>query len=147
MKDHIKSFEFITTFPQAEYKKILNEDIRDNVINIGYIEVQKCVQLYKEVDFLFLPTLLETFTATYPEAMKMKVPILTSNLSFAKDICGEAAIYFSPLDANDIIKKICGTVNNPQKIEKLIWEGSKQIKKFPSAAERSSQLLDLCHNI
>jgi len=147
LKDRIKSFEFITTIPQADYKKIINEDIRNNVTNIGSIDVRKCVQLYKEVNFLFLPTLLETFTATYPEAMKMKVPILTSNLSFAKDICGEAAIYFNPLDAEDIVKKIIRIVNDSQKIGRLILEGTKQLKKFPSAAERSSQLLDLCHNV
>ncbi len=147
LKMQIKSFEFITTIPHDEYKKTINKDIRDRVLNIGSIEVQKCVQLYKEVNYLFLPTLLETFTATYPEAMKMEVPILTSDLSFAKDICGDAAVYFDPLNAKDIVEKICNVINSPEKIKELIKAGKRQIKMFPTAAERASLLLDLCHKV
>lgn len=145
LENKIDSFEFVTTIPQNEFKDVFDKNIQNRIFNIGPIEVRKCVQLYKEVNFLFLPTLLETFTATYPEAMKMKVPILTSDLSFAKDICGDAAIYFNPLDAQDITEKIHNIIKNPQKLKNLIREGEKRLKKFPSSVERASQLLDLCH--
>lgn len=38
-----------------------------------------------------MPSLLECFTATYPEAMRMERPIVTTDLAFAQGLCGEAA--------------------------------------------------------
>ena len=73
--------------------------------------VENCPKLYNQADAMFLPTLLETFSASYPEAMKMERPILTSDLDFAKDICGDAALYFNPLDSYDIANKI-KTIND-----------------------------------
>lgn len=35
-----------------------------------------------------MPTVLEVFSATYPEAMAL--PIVTSDLDFARDICDNA---------------------------------------------------------
>ena len=63
-------------------------------------------------DAMLLPTMLECFSASYPEAMVMKKPVLTSDLSFARSICGNAAIYFNPFDPADIADKIIGLVND-----------------------------------
>ncbi len=42
---------------------------------------------------VFIPTLLEVFSATYLEAMLMKKPIIASDLEFSRDICGESAYF------------------------------------------------------
>ena len=51
---------------------------------------------------MILPTLLESFSATYIEAMFHGKTILTSDLDFARDVCGEAAFYFDPLNPQSI---------------------------------------------
>jgi len=62
------------------------------VLNLGTVNQKACPSLYKQCDAMFLPTLLEVFSAAYPEAMKMEKPILTSNYSFATDVCQDAAL-------------------------------------------------------
>jgi len=51
---------------------------------------------------LLLPTLLESFSATYVEAMSFDCPILTSDLDFARGVCGDAAVYFDPWNPESI---------------------------------------------
>lgn len=146
LKDKIQSFKFILTIPSDEIDRLISPGISNWVTNIGPADVKDCLKLYNESDFLFLPTLLETFTATYPEAMKMRKLILTSDLPFAKDICGDSAIYFNPLDPNEIVNEIVKIINNPKKIKEIIEEGDRRVQIFPTAKERAEKLLQLCTN-
>ena len=97
--------EFILTIDDESYNNLFY-DMKDVVKNLGTVQQNDCPNIYKQSDALFFPTLLETFSASYPEAMKMEIPILTSNYSFATDTCGDAALYFDPLNPLDIANKI-----------------------------------------
>lgn len=66
--------------------------------NVGPVDYDHLPQLYASADALLLPTLLESSTASYSEAMHFGVPIITSNLDFARAACGEAALYCDPLN-------------------------------------------------
>ena len=89
----------------------INAEI-DTIINVGPIRIEEAPSLYKECDAMFLPTLLECFSASYVESMKMEKPILTSDMGFAWTVCNNAAIYFDPMDANDIAAKIIELFNS-----------------------------------
>ena len=82
--------------------------------NIGPISLEKCIYWYKRVDFVFLPTVLEVFSATYIEAMKFQKVIITTDMKFAKEICLDSAIYFEPNDYNDAADKILGIISIAQ---------------------------------
>lgn len=142
-----KKITFVLTVDEELYKKKINEDVRKSIINIGRVDVAKCPQLYQECNALFLPTLLECFSANYPESMKMRRPILTSNLSFATGVCENASIYFDPLDPNDISEKIIELATHPNLVNKLVLEGVQQIKKFLSSEERAEKYLEICNTI
>lgn len=78
-----------------------------NIIhNIGPVDMKYVPALYQQCDGLLMPTLLESFSGTYVEAMFHKIPIFTSNMDFAKDVCKKAAFYFNPLDVNSILLSI-----------------------------------------
>jgi len=140
----INKFYFITTLPSCDFEKLFSPNVKPFIKNIGPIPVTTCVQLYREIDFTFLPTLLESFTATYPESMFMAKPILTSDLPFARDICKDAAIYFNPLSPVDIVKKINTIIFDQNIISQLVINGRKRVLEFPSANERANKLLELC---
>ena len=79
------------------------------VTNLSPLSLDRCVEEYKKASCVFQPTLAEVFSATYLEAMAMGVPIITSDLDFARDVCGNAAYYFNPDDdraANALAKII-----------------------------------------
>ncbi len=100
----IYDISFVLTIDHESYAKIFSNNA--NVINIGPVSHKSCPSIYSQCDFLFAPTLLETFSASYPEAMKMSLPILTSDYSFARSVCHDSAIYFDPTSPKDIAKKI-----------------------------------------
>ena len=75
--------------------------------------------------------------------MKMKKPILTSNLDFAKDICDNAAMYFCPTSAEDIADKIIKLSNDKKLYNELVKRGAKRLKKFETAETRVSKYLSI----
>jgi glycosyltransferase involved in cell wall biosynthesis len=138
---------FILTIDEKSLKSMFKSDVLDYIDNRGYTEIKECPNLYKECDATFLPTLLECYSANYAESMAMERPILTSNLSFAKTVCKDAALYFDPLNPEDIVNKIILFINNPQ-LSKLLIERSKRILDCQiSSSERAKQYLDILMKI
>ena len=140
-------FHFILTIDDISYKKYFNEDIKCNITNLGRIKVSQCPQLYYETDVLFLPTLMECFSANYVEAMKMSKPILTSNLSFATSVCGDSALYFNPNNIENIASKIIQLFTNENLYLQLVENGKNRLKYFPNAFERAEKYLEICNEI
>lgn len=127
-----------------ENELVLSEKQKQHFIFLGSLEVNQCPLIYKVADALLMPSLIETFSASYLEAMKMNCPILTSDLEFAHDICKEAATYFDPLKPKDIAVKILQLVSDNILRGELIHKGSERLLNFPTAKERAEQYLEIC---
>lgn len=136
--------KFILTIEQVYYGQIFGDKYLENVITVGSIPVNEAPSLYEECDAMFLPTLVECFSASYPEAMAIKKPILTSDLGFAHSICQDAALFFDPLNAIDIANEIIKLMNNKDLYDELIKLGSKRLLDFPTANQRAKAYLDIC---
>lgn len=138
--------EFVLTIDSNSYYKYFN-DMRNKVINIGPVKHASCPSLYWQSDALFFPTLLETFSAAYPEAMKMEIPIITSDYSFARDVCGDAALYFDPLDPKDIADKIKLIIDDESIGENLVEKGKLRLAGFETSQSRAEKYLTLCESL
>lgn len=139
------NIKFVLTLNKDDYKSYITNS--SNITNVGQIKPEECPSLYNECDFMFQPTLAECFTASYPEAMIMEKPIITTELGFAKSICGDAAIYYKPMDAEDAAEKIIYLVKNKDKQESMIQKGKEQLLKYDSPIERAKKILNICNNI
>jgi glycosyltransferase involved in cell wall biosynthesis len=95
-------------------------DLGDIIINLGNIPFNEVEVLYQEVDALLLPTVLESFSTTYADAMFYRKPIITSNLDFALEVCRDAAWYFEPKDPHSILAAIEDAFCNPAKLQEKI---------------------------
>ncbi|MDX1639039.1 MAG: glycosyltransferase family 4 protein [Balneolaceae bacterium] len=145
---HLKErVRFVLTLPEASYKQHFRAGLNGSVINIGPVKPDEGPALYKECDALFLPTLLECFSASYAEAMRMEKPIVTSDMGFAHSVCGGAALYANPEDPNEFAEKISDLADNPDLRRKLTEEGIKRQKAFPTARERAEQYLNICKRL
>lgn len=138
--------KFILTLDEKIFEHIFKNG-RDCIINVGPVPLKMCPYLYSISDALFLPTFLECFSASYPEAMKMKKPILTSDLSFAREICGDSAIYFDPWNPQEIANKIINLVKRKDLQKELILRGEQQLEQFETPYSRTHKLLEACSNI
>ncbi len=148
LKERGLKVQFTLTIPEDDFKTTFGGE-SDYLKNAGPITSAECPEYYNKADALFLPTLLECFTASYPEAMKMERPILTSNLSFAKQICGEGnALFFDPLNPEDIADQIELLIKDDQLYDQLVENGKKRVKEFltfDQRAERYIQILEEIH--
>ena len=71
---------------------------------------------------------------------------MTSDLGFAHSLCGNAAIYFNPLDVKDISEKIyCISSNNNLKKE-LIKNGKERLFFFDDYKSRTDKLIKILEN-
>jgi glycosyltransferase involved in cell wall biosynthesis len=117
-------------------RRLLNEidrlELENIICNVGPVPMSNVPSLYRQCDALLLPTLLESFSGTYVEAMFHGKPIFTSKYDFATDICQESAWYFDPLDANDIFKCIHAALDNPDLMEQKIVVSKERLSSMLS---------------
>ncbi len=111
-------------------------NVSNLVFNVGKIKLHECIAYYKKSKVVFLPTLLEIFSATYLEAMAMQVPIVTTDLSFAHDNCKDAALYFKPGDADDAAKQINKLVTQKKLFQTQVLKGAEILASYPKAEEK-----------
>ena len=97
----------------ANYMGKVNEEKLESIItNLGHVDSSMIAALYQQGDALLMPTLLESYGLPYVEAMFHGKTVLTSDLDFAHDVCGDAAFYFDPFSAESILENIKEAYNN-----------------------------------
>lgn len=134
-------FRFVLTCDEAAMP--VPNSIRCHFVYVDKVHVSECPILYEQADIMFMPTLLECFTATYPEAMRMGVPIVTTDLEFAHGLCGEAACYYSAIDAIAAAEAIYKVATDKEYAARLAANGKEQLKKFDSYEQRADKLISI----
>ncbi|WP_114752696.1 glycosyltransferase [Pleomorphovibrio marinus] len=138
----IDNVEFILTLEEGDFHQHIGQ--QRGIINVGPVPPVECPSLYRECDGMFLPTLAECFSASYPEAMIMEKPIVTTDLGFAHSICGRAALYYSPQNAAEAAKAILKLIQNEGLQKELIEKGKDQLRIFDTPKERARKYLKIC---
>lgn len=136
--------QFVLTLPNDIFNKEIPAAYHPFIFNTGPVKLSDAPALYNECDAMFLPTLLECFSASYAEAMVMKKPIITSNMGFAHTICNEAAIYFDPVNPSDIACKLSNLINDSNLQKTLVDKGTERLSYFGSSAQRTVEYLAAC---
>lgn len=140
----LSRIRFVLTLPQSDFDIHFPKVYHDFIINVGPVVPADGPSLYSECDAMFLPTLLECFSASYAEAMTMRKPILTSDLGFAHTVCEDAALYFNPTQPQSIIDAITLLISNDELQDTLIANGVRRLNYFGTAHQRAAQYLDIC---
>ena len=139
-------YEFYITIKDEDYQRVFKGKEKW-VKNHGHVYARECPDLYNDCDAMFLPSHLECFSASYPEAMKMNRPILTSNFSFAKTVCEDAAIYFDNLKPKDIAEKIKTLFHDKEVYNDLVLKGKERLKFFDDSTGQAKKYLKICKEI
>lgn len=128
-------------------KKISQKELEDVIINLGHIPQEELYGVYKRGDAFLLPTLLESFGIIYNEAMIAGLPIFTSDLDFARYMCGGAAFYFDPLDDNSIYETLVKAFDSPEELKKKIAAGREKALKFKTWEEITKEYLAIIERL
>ena len=144
----LDNFEILITLPsdnpitKSVESKAASIGVAGRIRNLGPLPVTEGVELYRECHICFVPTALETFSATYLEGMATQTPIVTSNRDFATEICGDGAIYFEPSNPRAAAEKIIEIVNNPDVRARLTDAGLEQLNVFPDVPRQMALYRD-----
>ena len=138
-------FRFVLTCT-AEALKV-PKHLMHHFVFVDKVDVAECPNLYEQADIMFMPTLMECFTATYPEAMRMEVPIVTTDLVFARGLCGGAACYYSAVDATAAAEAIYRVAMDEAFRSHLTACGKEQLKSFDNYEQRAEKLVGILEEL
>lgn len=101
-----------------------------NIIFTGYVSDEQLAQFYSKASLFIYPSLYEGFGIPNLEAMKNDCPIVISDIPPHREVCGDAAIYFNPLDIEDMANKMSALLDNDSLRNEMKERGKARTKLF-----------------
>jgi glycosyltransferase involved in cell wall biosynthesis len=118
--------------------------MEDRVHFTGNVDEVLLGQYYAFADLMVFPSLYEGFGLPALEAMACGVPVAASKAASIPEVCGKAAVYFDPLDSEDMAEKILRpTVKGPFR-QGMVRKGLQQAKGFnwDKSAKKTNLVID-----
>ncbi|WP_019988362.1 glycosyltransferase family 4 protein [Rudanella lutea] len=107
-----------------------NENIRKKVHFTGYVDTKDLPVIYSMASLFAFPSLYEGFGFPPLEAMACGCPVVASDRASIPEICGDAVIYFDPLNSDSITKSIVTVLSDPALKSEMIYKGIKKVKEY-----------------
>jgi glycosyltransferase involved in cell wall biosynthesis len=85
----------------------------EGVQALGNVSLDALVSLYQRASALVFPSLYEGFGLPPLEAMACGCPVACSNAASLPEVCGDAARYFSPDDAEEMAAAVADVLDDP----------------------------------
>jgi glycosyltransferase involved in cell wall biosynthesis len=148
------AFEFLFTLDASLpnwlsiYQDAVRLGVEKNIRTLGNLTLPELAAHYESSSAVFLPTIREASTAVYPESFLARRPLVTSDFDFARELCGDAALYVPPADAAaiaDILLTLAGDVTLQAK---LVAQGEARLKEYyPTADAKFQQQMQLIRTL
>lgn len=110
---------------------------------LGFIDEEDLSVLYKQALCLVYPSFYEGFGLPVLEALSCGTPVITSDISSLREAGGDAVLYASPQDVDEIVYKLKLLVGSKKLQNQLVKKGFKQAKKY--SWEKSAKKLMLLY--
>ena len=117
-------------FDDQEKKLFIDLNIADRVINKTFVPEKDFFELYAKALVFIFPSLFEGFGFPVLESFVAGCPAILSNSSSLPEIGGDAAVYFDPLNIDDMRVKMDRVISSPALQRELIQKGKKRAYLF-----------------
>ena len=104
--------------------------LKEFVEFLGEVGRDDLVSLYQRCRVFVFPSLVETFGQPLAEAMACGATIASSRTTAMPEIVGDAALFFDPLDAQDMAQNIVDLLEDDMLSRDLATRGALRAKKF-----------------
>ena len=137
-----RDFELTVTLPPelpeslAIVERAAQLGVGRRLNNLGRVPVSETPALYSHSHISFLPSLLEVFSAVYPESLSTGLPLVTTDLRFATDVCKDAAAYFTPTDAQSAAEQIVRLAEDRDYWRQKSERGREVFSELPNARQK-----------
>ena len=102
------------------------------LVGLGFLKREEVAEAMKLADLLVMPSLVETVGLTMLEAMAAGTPVAVADRPYAREVCGEAAVYFDPLDDGEIAAVIGRALKDKGLRMRLICAGRQRVAACPT---------------
>lgn len=102
----------------------------DNVVFTDFIPDAQLRWLYEHAAAYVFPSLSEGFGLPGLEAMQYGTPLVSSNATCLPEVYGDAAVYFDPLNVDDMAAKIGTVLTDHPLRDRLVAREAKQLTKY-----------------
>jgi glycosyltransferase involved in cell wall biosynthesis len=114
----------------ADLELLQQPIIGERVKVLGDVTYDKLPSLYHNHDIFIFPSLTESYGHPLVEAMASGLPTIAADTPVSRELCGEAAIYFDPLSAEDLASKIEHLIGDPGLREMLRESGRLRVESM-----------------
>lgn len=104
-------------------------DVAPWVEFLGPLGKENILQLYREGDVFVFPSLCESFGHPMAEAMAHGLSIVAADTPVNREVCGEAAIYFSPLEPDRLVDAVLRVAADRHLWDRLSTEGRRRVRE------------------
>lgn len=127
------------------YDKVFGAEALDTskITHVGYVSDAELYALYQNALCLVFPSFYEGFGLPPVEAMAKGCPAIVSSASVMPEVCGDAALYCNPNDAQTLADAIVQMQTTPQLREELIQKGAARVQLFSWARATDTMLKTL----
>lgn len=135
-KHGIENVRFHVTIPEGtSILKLILQRLKDygfqnRLINHGRMSQIELANMYRHSQMMFLPTLLEVFSASILEAMYFDLKIVASDFPFNSEVIKDAGLLFRPTDAEDAANKLATIIQNPELQNELSEKMKERLKLY-----------------
>lgn len=138
LRETASNFKFIVTMAREDwpegYEKIIEEIKELNLSNyfliLDRVPENSVANLYKSCDIFVFPSLCESFGFPMTEAMSFGMPIIAADTLVNREICGDGALYYNPLDTRGAANKLKLLIDDAELRNSL---SKKSLKQFETS--------------
>lgn len=105
-------------------------ELSSRVRFLGRIAYERMLSYYREATVMIFPSWIETFGHPLLEAMLAGTPVVASDIPAAREIAGDAAVYFPPNDAHALVQAIDRVLFDPKETDGMVQRGRLRAKSF-----------------
>lgn len=106
---------------------LMRQGVEQGLVTTGYQAYETLPSLYQQSDIFVFPSVCETFGHPLVEAMASGIPTVVAEHPVNREICGDAALYFTPFSAENLAAKISLLDANPALREDIATRGRQRV--------------------
>jgi glycosyltransferase involved in cell wall biosynthesis len=104
--------------------------LRHRVRFLGPLPYSEVLSYYRGAVAFVFPSLLETFGHPLLEAMLARAPVVASDIPTFREIAGDTALYFPPLDAKVLAAQIDAVRGDPAATQRRVARACERASEF-----------------
>ncbi len=104
--------------------------LEDHVKLLGFVADEDVPALYRGALFFVYPSLYEGFGLPVLEALRMRVPVLTSDVASLPEVAADAALYCDPKNIQSIADGMKRLMTDSALRATLVSAGERQVSRF-----------------